>query len=170
MPLTKEQRIANLAKGRATQAAKKSAPAIAIAEEVKEVSQQSQAIRARWAAEAENEQLLEAYFQDVEIDEGLALIARMRKNQDMAAKIINTRITSGAEENKAKCATCGGSKKGRDWCLRRPYRDQTTLLIQTKYFCSVVCVALENQKTQGVAAVSDRGLVKDKDGNVSVTG
>ena len=164
MPLTREQRIENLAKARAAKTAKKAAA------EEPEISQQSQAVRARWAQEHSSEEELEKYFDLIDVEEGLNLLARMRKNCDLAARTINKRISS--EEVRAKCAYCGGPRKvNKQWYLIKPRRDPVTQLILNDYFCDIFCVAMQNKKEQGIAVVSDKGVIKnDKGESVSVIG
>lgn len=122
-----------------------------------EENQQSAAVKSRWAAEKATENDLRQLFAQIAIDEGMQLLAKMRQNSEIAAQVLNQRITGDAARE--KCKTCDGPMKGRDWMLRRPHRDPTTQGIITDVFCCVSCVALENQKTQGVLAVSDRGMV-----------
>lgn len=122
-------------------------------------SQQSTAIKARWASEKAGEQDLRQTFAQIAIEEGMQMIAKMRGNTEIAAQVLNQRITGDAARE--KCKTCGGERKNnKDWILRRPYRDHTTQQIVTECFCSMTCVALENQKKQGTYGVSDRGMLQ----------
>lgn len=130
-------------------------------------SQQSLAVRARWAAEEESEQAIEAYFtSSVEVDEGLNLLARMRRNAEIAARALNARIT--VDDTRARCAFCGGPKKpNRQWAMIKPQRDPETRQVTNIYLCDVYCIAMWNKKTQGISVVSDRGVIKDKEGNAT---
>lgn len=122
------------------------------------VSQQTAAVKARWASERGTEEEVTRYFaHSVSIEAGLQLLARMRKNCELASYALNTRITADSDTN--RCEFCHGRKKNRrQWALVRPFRDPTTQLIQNHYFCSIECVALMNQRNQGVYGVSDRGM------------
>jgi hypothetical protein len=128
-------------------------------EEKQEVKQQTAAVKARWAGEKATEEDVRKFFaKDVGVEEGLQLLARMRKNCEIASYALNQRIT--ADDNQSRCKTCGGPKKAnKQWALVRPHRNPVTQLVENDYFCQIACVALENQKTQGVKGVSDRGML-----------
>lgn len=126
-------------------------------------TQQSQAVRARWAAEEESEQAIQEFFRETDVEEGLALLARMRHNCDLASRELNQRIS--VDDAHATCHFCGGPRKPRrQWALVKPRRDPVTQLIVNEYYCDIFCVAMQNKKTQGIAVVSDRGAVKDEKG------
>jgi hypothetical protein len=124
------------------------------------VSQRTHASQARWAAEKGSEDDIRHYFKrEVSIEEGLALLARMRENCKIASYELNDRIT--ADNNKDRCQFCGGPKKNRrQWALVRPFRDPATQLVRNDYFCSIECVALQNRRDQGVYGVPDRGMMQ----------
>lgn len=125
-----------------------------------QVSQRNHAIQARWASERGSEEEVTEYFRNVDIEEGLALLARMRENSKIASQELNQRIT--ADSNKDRCEFCGGPKKvNKQWALVRPYRDPRTLLPRNHFFCSIECVALMNRRDQGVYGVSDRGMLPE---------
>lgn len=125
-----------------------------------EVSQRSQAVQARWAAERGSEEEVIGYFKKVPIEDGLAVLARMRENCKHASLTLNARLT--ADNNKDRCEFCKGPKKSnRQWALVRPMRDPLTLLVQNHYYCSVECVALSNRRDQGLYGVSDRGMLPE---------
>lgn len=117
-------------------------------------------IQARWSAETASEVEVDAHFRVIEIEEGLALLARMRRNTELASKALNARIS--LDDTKARCATCQGAKKpNKQWALIRPRRDEKTGQILNIFYCSMACVALENQRTQGTYGVSGQGMTKD---------
>jgi hypothetical protein len=123
-----------------------------------EHTQRKQAINARWAAEQATDDELREMFQQIEMEKGLELLARMRKNCEVAAKALEARRTSGED---AKCKTCDKSLAEaniRDWRMRRPRRDPATNTIYIEHFCSDVCIALDNKLVHGIAVVSDRGV------------
>lgn len=128
----------------------------------KKDSQQAAAANARWAAEEAALEELTALFSNLSLDEGLDLLARMRKNCEIAAKVLEARRTANTNQ---RCKTCDKSlqelrEEGRpikDWRMIRPRRDPTTNTIFTEVFCSDVCIALENKITHGIATVSDQG-------------
>lgn len=121
-------------------------------------NQQSAAVRARWAAEKGTEEDVRQMFVQINVEEGLQILAKMRANCETAASVLNQRIT--ADETKERCKTCGGEKKqNKDWILRRPHRDPVTQQIVTDVFCQMACVAMENQKQQGTYGISDRGML-----------
>src|SRR5262249_53391756 len=104
------------------------------------------------------EEVTEYFKRDVSIEDGLGLLARMRKNCELASYALNARIT--ADNNKDRCEFCGGPKKhNKQWALVRPFRDPLTLLVRNHYFCSIECVALMNRRNQGVYGVSDQGML-----------
>lgn len=123
-----------------------------------EESQQSMAVKARWAGEKASENELNQLVAQISMEEALQMLAKMRHNCEIVAVMINNRIT-GADEV-AKCETCKGSKAvNRQWALIRPQRDPNTQLVRNLYYCSIACVALENKQKQGVYGVQDRGML-----------
>lgn len=158
------------AKAAATRAANKAAK-LAMQQEAKPkrsytrtpaaIEQRSEAARARWSSEDATEEEVRRFFtRGVEVEEGLKLLARMRKNCEIASYALNQRIT--ADDSQSRCKTCGGAKKAnKQWALIRPKRDPVTQLVNNEYFCQIACVALENQKTHGVKGISDSGMTSD---------
>lgn len=124
-----------------------------------EVSRFTMAVQARWAAErGSEEEVIEYFKRDVSIEDGLALLARMRENCKHASETLNARIT--ADSDKDRCEFCGGPKRiNKQWAMVRPYRDPVTLLPRNRFFCSIECVALMNRRNQGVYGVSDQGML-----------
>jgi hypothetical protein len=130
----------------------------------KPLKQQSKAIQARWAGEQASEQDLRQYFLDLPLDKAFNLYAQMRKNLEVAGKILNDRSNVPEEQH---CKTCYISfvdyqKRCRknDWFLNRPYYHQGDRnIIDVDHFCSAACVSLENNKTQGVYGMPDRGML-----------
>lgn len=121
-------------------------------------SQQTAAIKARWLVEKNSEIDLKRIFTEIDYQEGLDLLARMRTNCEVAGHTLNARLSH--DDESARCVTCGGPRKqGRQWALIRPSMDYTTRIINNHYFCTIMCVAHENQKNQGVSGVSDRGML-----------
>lgn len=123
-----------------------------------EHAQRKQAINARWAAEQATEEELREMFQQIDMEKGLELLARMRKNCEVAARALEARRTSGDD---AHCKTCNktlAEANIRDWRLRRPRRDTDTGTLYVEHFCSDVCIALDNKLVHGIAVVSDRGI------------
>jgi hypothetical protein len=128
------------------------------------VKQQSKAIQARWASEKATEAELRSLFHSLPLDRALALLAVMRRNCTTAGTIINSRINSQEDQH---CKTCGKTysalrKTGKpDWFLNRPYYDpEDRNIIHVSHFCSAACVSLENNKTQGVYGMADRGMLR----------
>lgn len=126
--------------------------------------QQASAANARWATEtAAVDDLTKLFSEGLELEEGLQLLAQMRKHCEIAAKILEARRTADTNQ---RCKTCDKSleelqKEGRpirDWRMIRPRRDNRTNTVYTEVFCSDVCIALENKVTHGVANVSDQGM------------
>lgn len=115
-----------------------------------------QAANVRWALFKALPVEIEDRFRGIPIAEALEDLSKMRNCCEVAAKVINQRMTE--ETNLTKCTTCNGTKKGRDWRMVKPVRVPGSLTLQNLYFCSDVCIVLYNQKTQGVAAISDRGM------------
>lgn len=128
------------------------------------VKQQSRAIQARWAGEQASEQDLGQHFKTLPLEKALSLLAAMRHNIEVAGKIINDRVNAPEVQ---RCKTCGKTfdqllKGGkRDWFLNRPHYDpKDRNIILVDHFCSANCVSLENNKTQGVRGISDRGMLR----------
>lgn len=121
-------------------------------------SQQAAAVQARWLVEKATDTDLKRLFLALEYQDGLDLLARMRKNCEIAGQTLNSRLSH--DDITAKCVTCGGGRKqGRQWALIRPFMDPLTRTPKNQYFCDIFCVATENQKTHGVHGVSDRGML-----------
>lgn len=128
--------------------------------------QQSRATLARWAGEQATEQDLRQYFEQIPVDKGFLLYARMRANLEIAGKILNERYNVPEREF---CKTCGISKESflartrrNDWYLNRAhYKDGDRNIIESDHFCSAACLSLENNKTQGTYGVSDQGMTPD---------
>lgn len=130
------------------------------------MKQQSRAVQARWAAEEATEQALSEHFRSIPVEKGLTLLAQMRSNCTIAGTILNERIN---EPKMEKCKTCHISwddyqrrpgTHGKDWVLRRPhYHPEDRHIIVVDVFCSMACVARENQVSQGVRGVADRGMI-----------
>lgn len=117
-----------------------------------------QAINARWAAESATADELKELFTDIPLEDGLTLLVRMRNNCEVAARILEARRTSTENQH---CKTCNKTLEEagiRMWRLNRPRRDNKTGTIYVEYFCSDVCIALENKLEHGVAVVSDQGV------------
>ena len=125
----------------------------------KEPSQQSAAVQARWAAEEATEEGLRKYFsKQVTVEEGLAILVRMRKNAELAGEVLNVRITSDVE--KERCHYCGQTKPiNKQWCLVRAIYHPVTRKPVNQYFCSPICVAMENKRQGGTAGIADRGMM-----------
>jgi hypothetical protein len=130
------------------------------------IKQQSRAIQARWAGEKASEEEVTVHFQSLPLDKALVLLAKMRSNCTLAGTILNQRINEPLIQ---RCFTCKKSleeltrEKGsgfRDWKMNRPHRSKTDPnIIQVDHFCSERCIALANQKEQGIRGVADRGMM-----------
>ena len=130
----------------------------------KPIKQQAKAIQARWAAEEATEVELRAHFLSVPLEKALALLAKMRQNCTTAGTILNDRINTPSDQ---KCKGCGKTyeelkKTGKpDWWLNRPFYDpQDRNIIHVDHFCGASCVSMENNKTQGVRGIADRGMLR----------
>lgn len=135
------------------------------------IKQQARAIQARWAGEQAAEEELRHHFETIPLEKALALLAKMRKNCEMAGGILNGRINVPELQ---KCATCGrtydeliAGSRMRDWFLNKPYYDKEDRnIIHVLHFCSAACISAYNHQTQGVSGVSDRGMLRrDNPGN-----
>ena len=130
----------------------------------KPIKQQARAIQARWAGEAAAEEELRQHFLTIPLEKALPLLDKMRKNCELAGKILNERINVPEIQ---KCKTCGKtydqlikSQRMRDWFLNRPHYDpKDRNIILVDHFCSAACVSLENNRTQGVRGIADRGML-----------
>ena len=127
------------------------------------MKQQARAIQARWAGEEASESDLRLHFESLPLDKALALLAKMRANSTVAGTIINSRINTPADQ---RCKTCGLTyaklkESGKpDWWLNRPYYDPDDRnIIHVSHFCSAACVSHDNNKTQGVRGIADRGML-----------
>lgn len=128
--------------------------------------QQSKAVEARYMGERAAETELREYFKTLDLPQAFTLYARMRKNLEIAGRILNERSNLPEEQH---CKTCGKTfeqykttSRKNDWFLNRPrYRDGDRNIIDVEHFCSAVCISLENNKTQGVYGISDQGMTPD---------
>jgi hypothetical protein len=127
------------------------------------VKQQTRAIQARWAAEQATEDDLREFFLSTPLEKALAILQKMRGNCTIAGTIINSRINAPGDQH---CKTCKMTyeelkKRGKpDWWLNRPYYDpEDRNIIHVSHFCSAACVSMENNATQGVKGIADRGML-----------
>jgi len=128
-----------------------------------QLEQRKEAIKARWTMESLEEQATRTYFSEIDVEEGLAILGKMRLASQYAGEELNRRLT--ADDCNQKCHTCGGSQKpNKQWALLRPVKDPLTGLVRNQVFCTIYCIAMENQKDYGVKAVQGRGMVKDEQG------
>ena len=135
-------------------------------------AQQSSAAKARWAGEKADEDGIRKFFgKECSTEEGLAILARMRKNAEIAGEVLNTRITTSPDPD--RCAMCGqGKPLNKQWCLVQPYTDDTTLRPRNRYFCSIYCISCWNKKQGGTFGIVDQGMTRDMnpDNHPSVSG
>jgi hypothetical protein len=119
-------------------------------------SQQRAAANERWAKVRKHEADLEEYFNSIPVDQALEELSLMRTDCDRAAKVINQRISP--DDANATCHTCGGGRQSnKGWSMVRGVKDPKTQIYSNEYFCSMICVARDNQKKQGLGSISDRG-------------
>lgn len=121
-------------------------------------------VRARWATESAVRDDLKSTFEDIEMEKGLSLLARMRDMCELAARTLEKRRTE--ETDNTACVICKVTKKklgNRNWRMVRPRRDTRTGTMYTDYFCSDACIVEENRQKYGVAAMSDRGMLPGDD-------
>lgn len=117
-----------------------------------------EAVRARWATETEVQADLEALFSTVEMAEGLALLERMRKNCELAARTIEKRRTE--ETLDTACFICDTTKRelgNRPWRMVTSFREVATCTWRTVYLCNDMCVIQWN-KRKGIDGIPDRGV------------
>ena len=88
---------------------------------------------------------------------------RMRRNLETVGRILNQRKNVPEIQ---RCKTCGLPKeelvkrRQNGWFLdRHHYHNGDRNIIVTEHFCSAACVSLENNKTQGVYGIADRGML-----------
>lgn len=128
------------------------------------VRQQTKAVQARWAGETASEEELRDLFTKISLDKAMSLHDRMRKNLEIAGKILNERTNVPEVQ---RCKTCKitwqkflETARRTDWFLNRPhYHPSDRNIIVVDHFCSAACVSLENNKTQGVRGISDHGML-----------
>lgn len=121
-------------------------------------------VRARWATESEYESEVREHFAVIPLEEGLALLARMRARCELAARTIEERRTR--ETLDTACAICKVTRRqlgNRNWRMVSPRRDSATGTISTEYFCSDACIVESNRRKHGIAAMSDRGMLPGDD-------
>jgi hypothetical protein len=121
-------------------------------------------VQARWATEQAAKDDLVTMFTDCEIEDGMALLARMREMCELAARTLEKRRTEETENT--KCSICGVTKKklgNRNWRMVKPKRDPKTLVLVTEYFCSDACIVEGNRREHGISAMSDRGMLPGDD-------
>lgn len=124
----------------------------------------SKAIQARWAGEQATEEDLRDFFLSLPIEKAMTLLGKMRKNCEIAGKIMNERINVPEVQ---KCATCGitwqdfiKTSRKSDWFLNRPhYHKEDRNIIVVDHYCSAACVSYANNETQGVRGIADRGML-----------
>jgi hypothetical protein len=113
------------------------------------------AVQARWAAEKASEEDLREHVRALDRQGMMAYLDKLRTACEVVAKEVNQRLCEEIPET--VCETCGGAKKGQ-WRLIKPIRNHRLGTLENLYFCSDVCIVMYNQKTQGIAAIPDRGM------------
>jgi hypothetical protein len=132
--------------------------------EARPLKQQSRAAQARWAGEAASDEDLRSFFEELDLAKAFLLYAQMRKNLEVAGKILNQRSNVPETQHCKICDLSLDEYKRRcrknDWFLNRPhYHDGDRNIIDVDHFCSAACVSLENNRTQGVYGISDQGML-----------
>jgi hypothetical protein len=103
-----------------------------------------------WMMRDAKEAEVRTAFEEMLLPEALELLAACRKNIEIAAKIINQRITAPGDNE--KCTGCGGPPKKRDpqrgtplWVMQGSAMDRDTGLMVPYRFCDVFCVRERNK-------------------------
>jgi hypothetical protein len=129
----------------------------------KPLVQQSKAVQARWAGEHAADTDLRTFFEQLPLPKAFVVYAKMRSNLETVGKLLNARVNLPEEQY---CKTCErsladlGANAKRGWFLDRPhYRNGDRNIIDVDHFCSAACLSLENNRTQGVYGLSDRGML-----------
>lgn len=128
------------------------------------VKQQSRAVQARYANERATDEELETLLHSLTLDKAFALYDRMKHNFEFAGRVLAARANQPEVQ---KCKTCGitwdefiKTSRKPDWFLNRPfYMEGNRNVILVSHFCSASCVSFENNRTQGVRGIPDRGML-----------
>ena len=129
------------------------------------IKQQSRAVQARWAGEKASEQEIEEYFRSLPLERAFALYDKLKKNFELAGRILAERANQPEAQN---CEMCGVSweefsktSRKSDWYSNSPYyKEGSRSCILVRHFCSAACYSYYNNKTQGGArCIPDRGMV-----------
>jgi hypothetical protein len=140
-------------------------PESTASEDDRPLNRQPRPVVARWAGEQATEEELRKHFNSIPLEKAFALYEKMRRNMEIVGKILNQRSNIPEVQ---KCKTCGvtfddfqKTSRKNDWFLNRPrYKDGDRNIIMVEHFCSAACISLENNKTQGVYGISDRGMLR----------
>lgn len=117
-----------------------------------------QAVRARWATEQASDDDLTALFSTIAIDDGMALLARMRQTCELAARTLERRRTEETLDTQCKiCETTKRDLGNRQWRMTTSFREPRTQSWETIYLCSDMCVIQWN-KRKGMDGIPDRGV------------
>lgn len=128
----------------------------------------SKAATDRWERYKLPELELHEFFSKQPVESCLELLAKMRSDCELAAKLLNDRIT--ADNESTCCKVCKGPKKGGQWAMVKPWKDPKTGTMGNDYLCDYICVAKYNQdkQGQGVGMISDRGGKLNKESTAFV--
>jgi hypothetical protein len=99
----------------------------------------SEVAHQRWSGQAQDEQALRQYFENAPFDEALEAYAAMRRNYEIAGKIVDVRVQK--ERSEEKCANCGKAfDENTLWYNREAVKDPQTGTIRNIFSCSQACM------------------------------
>lgn len=98
------------------------------------------------------------YASELDKNEALAELGRLRRICEMAAEEINSRLVP----DESKCMMCGRElSPGQKITMMANVKDDASGIITTHPICSIECVRQYNKRRMGLAQIPDQGHVKE---------
>lgn len=99
----------------------------------------SEVVGHRWNGVAQTEEGLRHYFENTPLETALETYAVMRKQYELAGKLIDARVQD--ERNEEKCENCEKRFDGTNvWYNREAVKDPVTGTIRNIFSCSQACM------------------------------
>jgi hypothetical protein len=103
-------------------------------------------VTAAWLSLEAKELEVRKYFRSLEVPSGLEMLARMRKQCDLAAEVLQQRMDEG---NTERCTGCGKTleeARKTQWIMSGAEVDPETGIPMPYRFCGVLCVRERNRE------------------------
>jgi hypothetical protein len=101
----------------------------------------------RWNGVSQSDDKIREFFESAKLDDAFESYAVLRKQYEIAGKILDTRVQEA--HNVEKCEYCGKRlDKDIPWFNRDPVKDPATGIIRNIFACSQACMIAMKGKTR----------------------